>query len=51
MEREEGRQSNPVLFSLQVSSKKSLSLKELTEEPDAVSLVRVRVLRGLRALL
>ncbi|XP_065544689.1 GRAM domain-containing protein 2A isoform X1 [Lathamus discolor] len=27
---------------LQVSSKKSLSLKELTEEPDAVSLVRVR---------
>ncbi|KFQ06607.1 GRAM domain-containing protein 2, partial [Haliaeetus albicilla] len=31
---------------LQVSSKKSLSLKELTEEPDAVSLVRVRAALG-----
>lgn len=30
----------------QVSSKKSLSLKELTEEPDAVSLVRVRAALG-----
>ncbi|XP_030312931.1 GRAM domain-containing protein 2A isoform X1 [Calypte anna] len=31
---------------LQVSSKKSLSLKELSEEPDAVSLVRVRAALG-----
>ncbi|XP_068000422.1 GRAM domain-containing protein 2A isoform X1 [Melanerpes formicivorus] len=31
---------------LQVSSKKSLSLKELREEPDAVSLVRVRAALG-----
>ncbi|RMB94504.1 hypothetical protein DUI87_29315 [Hirundo rustica rustica] len=31
---------------LQVSSKKSLSLKELSEEPDSVSLVRVRAALG-----
>lgn len=30
----------------QVSSKKSLSLKELSEEPDSVSLVRVRAALG-----
>lgn len=38
-ERRVGR--NARLVSLQVSSKKSLSLKEFTEEPDAVSLVRL----------
>lgn len=31
---------------IQVSSKKSLSLKELSEEPDSVSLVRVRAALG-----